>query len=372
MTFTQIIGQTETKQLLQNMAIDNRVPHAQIFLGGEGCGKLATALAFSQLVLCRYKTGEGEACGRCSDCIKASKMIHPDIHYSYPTVGGKAVSTMFAKEWREAIAENPYMNIQDWLIHIKAENKQGNITKDECSDIIKKLGLKIFEGKYKILLMWLPEFLGKEGNRLLKLIEEPPENTLFILVAEDADKILNTILSRCQVIKFKPLEDAEIMKGLLEKKQMSEAEAKNIAHLANGNFNRALSLSEENQNDNEQLFLEWLRMCYLGKPKQVVDFADQFSKWGRENQKHFFDYGLFFMREYMVLRMTDNENIRLGEKEKATARNLTKLIDYGQIASISNILTDSAYHISRNANPKILITHVTIRMHHVLRKKVTA
>ena len=352
------------------MVGQDRIPHAQIFLGGEGTGKLATAIAFAQHAMCDNPS-TSQACGTCSHCTKSSKLIHPDIHFSYPTVGSKVISASFSKEWREAILENPYMNAQQWLQYIKAENKQGNINKDECSAIVKKLSLKTFEGKYKILILWLPEFLGKEGNRLLKLIEEPPENTLFILVAENAEMILNTILSRCQILKFKPLADAELIEALGQKGVEGE-KARSLAHLANGNLNQAYTLMEDAENDNALLFLEWLRICYLGKPKDMVEWSDKFAKIGRESQKYFFDYGLFFLREYMVLKLTGNEHIRLTGKELATAKNLTKVIQYRQIEPISNILTDSAFHISRNANPKILMTDITAKMNKILRGKVAA
>lgn len=352
------------------MAQQDRIPHAQIFLGAEGVGKLATAIAFAQYVMCINPTEE-EACGTCSQCIKASKLIHPDIHFSYPTVGTKVTSSSFSKEWREAMLTNPYMNVQQWLQAIKAENKQGNINKDECAAIVKKLSLKIFEGKYKILILWLPEYLGKEGNRLLKLIEEPPENTLFILVAENAEAILNTILSRCQIMKFKPLADDEVVEAL-EQKGIEAEKAKGLAHLASGNLNHAYTLMADVENDNALLFLQWLRICYLGKPQEIIQWSTEFSGLGRENQKYFFDYGLFFLREYMVLKLTGNDHVRLNEKELKTAKNLTKVIQYGQIEPISNILTDAAFHISRNANPKILMTDITTQMNKILRGKAVA
>ncbi len=367
MELKDIIGQQKAIGFLRSLADSDRIPHAQIFLGNEGTGKLAAALAFSQYVLCQHKS-DGAACGKCPDCIKASKFIHPDIHFSYPTVGSKAISTNFINEWRTAITENPYLNAAQWLQHIQAENKQGNITKDECLDIVRKLGLKIFEGSHKILILWLPEYLGKEGNRLLKLIEEPPENTLFILVAENAEAILNTILSRCQIVQFKPLEDSDIV-NVLESKGTKPEQAANIAHLANGNLNKALNLIVEENRDYALDFLKWMRLCYLAKPKDIIEFSNTFQTLGRENQKRFFDYGLFFLREYMILLMTGNEHLRLGEQEITTAKNLRKVISFDQISPISDLMTDSIFHIQRNANPKILMTDVSIRMNHILRKK---
>ena len=255
MEFRQIVGQEKTKQLLLGMGRSDRMPHAQIFLGPTGCGKLALALAFAQYVLCIDKQ-ENDSCGKCTNCIKSAKLIHPDIHYSYPTVGTKVVSTNLLTEWRSAILEDAYMDVNQWLHHIGAENKQGNINKDECVSIIKKLSLKIFEGSHKILIMWLPEYLGKEGNRLLKLIEEPPENTLFILVAEEQEKILNTILSRCQIVKINRLQDEQIVQYLANEKGVDEAKASSVAHLADGDLGSAKKLLDNTENNNALLFLE--------------------------------------------------------------------------------------------------------------------
>lgn len=366
MQFNQVIGQYRTKEALQQMIASDRMSHALLFLGAEGCGKLALALGFAQYVLCTDKQ-ESDSCGKCSNCIKSAKLVHPDIHYSYPTVGSKAVSTNLLPEWRKTMEQNPYLNSNQWLQFIGAENKQGNITKDECVEIIKKLSLKIFEGSHKILIMWLPEYLGKEGNRLLKLIEEPPENTLFILVAENQELILNTILSRCQIVKINPLADEEVKNALIEKKGIGEEQAASIAHLAEGNLNEALSLLENTENDNAILFLEWMRLCYLGNGVNLMDWVDRFSKIGRENQKHFLKYGLHFMREYMLLKLTGVDNVRLLPKELKTAQNLTKIIELNQVEAITSLFNDCAYYVERNANPRILFLDASLQMNTILK-----
>jgi len=370
MQFEQVIGQSKTKQVLQSMIASDRMSHALIFLGPEGCGKLALAFAFAQYVLCNDKQ-ENDSCGKCSNCIKAAKWIHPDIHYSYPTVGSKAVSTHLLPEWRKAMEQNPYLNANQWLQSIGAENKQGNITKDECVEIIKKLSLKIFEGSHKILIMWLPEYLGKEGNRLLKMIEEPPPNTLFILVAENQEMILNTILSRCQIVKINQLPDEAIQEALINRQNISQEKAAAAAHLAEGNFNEALNLMDNTENDNAILFLEWMRLCYVGNGVSMMKWVDGFSKIGRENQKHFLKYGLHFLREYMLLKLAGADKVRLLPNELKTAQNLTKIIEWDQIEAISKLFNDCAYYVERNANPRILFLDASLQLNQILKTKVT-
>lgn len=351
------------------MAEGDRIPHALLFIGPRGCGKLALAMAFAQYILCQNKVDD-DACGQCPSCSKAGKFIHPDVHFSFPTVGSKVTSDMFLPEWRKAMAENPYLNINQWLQSIGAENKQGNITKDECTNIVKKLSLKTFESSKKFLIMWLPEYLGNEGNRLLKLIEEPPENTHFILVAEKQELILNTILSRCQLVKINQLQDDEIVDGLVKLVEVSAEKAQSIAPLADGNLNEALKMSESMDNDNANLFLDWLRKCYIGNGVDLFKWVETFAKVGRENQKQFLKYGLHFMREYMALKMTGNDkNARLQGKELSTAQNLTKVIEFDQIEKIVKLLTDCAYFVERNANPKVLFLDTSIQLNQILKRR---
>ena len=366
--FKKVIGQHKVKDSLRFMVEGGRIPHALLFMGPEGCGKLALAMAFSQYMLCQNKVDD-DACGQCPSCIKASKYIHPDVHYSFPTVGTKVTSDQFLPEWGKALEENPYLDVNHWLQLIGAENKQGNITKDECTNIVKKLSLKTFESSEKFLIMWLPEYLGKEGNRLLKLIEEPPENTHFILVAENQELILNTILSRCQIVKINQLQDEEIVEGLMQKAGASPEKARRIAPLSDGNLNEALKMMESAENDNANLFLDWLRKCYVGTGVELSKWVENFAKLGRENQKQFLKYGLHFMREYMTLKMTGNDkNARLQGEELSAAQNLTKVIEFDQIEKIVKLFTDCAYFVERNANPKLLFLDSSIQLNQILKR----
>lgn len=372
MQFDQITGHNNLKTQLCHMVQDERIPHAQIFLGPEGCGKLSLAIAFAQYVLCENRTATA-SCGICSACTKTSKFIHPDIHFSFPVVGSKITSNHFLTEWREALRDNPYMNANQWLQRIGAENKQGNINVDECNSIIKKLSLKIFEANYKVLIIWLPEYLGKEGNRLLKLIEEPPEQTLFILVAENQERILQTILSRCQLVKINALQDEDLMNALQQKYPEASADRlASVTHMASGNFNEALNIYQQVENDQAVLFLDWLRKCYKGNGAELVKWVEAFAKMGRENQKQFVLYALHFMREFLQLSISPDSPVRLLNKELTTARNLTKVMSLGHVMEITALLDDCYYHIERNANPKILFLDASIKINKIIKRKTVA
>jgi len=293
--------------------------------------------------------------------------VHPDLHFSFPTVGANVISDHHIADWRAALAENPYLDVNQWLQRIGAENKQGNINKEECVSIIKKLSLKAFEGRYKILVMWLPEYLGKEGNRLLKLIEEPPDDTLIILVAENQELILNTILSRCQLVKVNRLNDEEVEEGLVRLKKLAQDKARSIAHLAAGDFNEALNIAAQPLKDNSNLFLDWLRKCYQGNGVEMAAWTETFADLGRENQKQFLQYALHFMREYMLLKTTGNDQVRLLPEELKTAQNLSKIIGFGQIERITKLFNDCSFYIERNANQKLLFLDASIQLNKILR-----
>ncbi|PHN03985.1 DNA polymerase III subunit [Flavilitoribacter nigricans] len=373
MTFAEVIGQYKTKDVLLQMLHSDRLPHALLLLGAPACGHLSLALAFAQYLLCENRQST-DACGQCRHCLKASKLIHPDLHFSFPTVGSKVISDQFLPEWRKAMAENPYLEINDWLQRIGAENKQGNINKEECLNIIKKLSLKTFESKYKVLVMWLPEYLGKEGNRLLKLIEEPPENTVFLLVAEQQEMILNTILSRCQLVQIPPMADEDVISGLVARGATSESNAQTIAQLVDGNFNEALALARQEESDHAGLLLDWLRKCYRGQGVEIVDWVENFAGLGRENQKHFLRYGLHFLRELTLMKvMSDqpdfNGKFRLPGKELETAQRLVGVVELDQLELLAQLFTDASYYVERNANPKILFLDVSIQMNQIFKRR---
>lgn len=370
MQFKDILGQPAITATLVAMAKTSRLPHALMLMGAPGSGKLALAIALAQYMFCESPL-KGDSCGNCRNCSRVNRLVHPDLHFVYPVVGNKITSSHFAAEWRSAITNNPYLNINQWLQQIGAENKQGNINKDECVQIVQKLFLKAFEGKYKIMVLWLPEYLGKEGNRLLKIIEEPPPDTFFFFVAEQPELILNTILSRCQIIRINPLSDEDIVRGLMTREGLSQHEAEGIAQIADGNYNEALLLASQQQNDQAQLFLDWLRKCYKGNGVELVRWVEKFAVLGRENQKHFFRYALHFLHEYMHLKVAGHEQLRLRPQELKAAKNMSKLIGFDQIQELVILFDECFYYIERNANPKVLLLDTSIQVNEILRDKVS-
>ena len=399
MPFSSVIGQPQTKQHLVELVHFNRLSHALLLLGQEGSGALPMALAFAQYVVCEKVNGKeasaapagaslfGEepaapsaprtmltdACGVCPSCVKAVQLIHPDIHYSYPVIpkkaGDKPVSTDYSSEWREFVKQHPYGNAYDWLQFIGAENKQGNITAQECNDIIHKLSLKSFESGYKMLIMWMPEYLGNEGNKLLKLIEEPPPNTLFLLVAENESLILQTILSRTQLVKMPLPETIEIEKALMERAGLEPVQARQIAVLCEGNYHEALQLIRHADDDWQGVLREWLNAILKNGPIAQVRWIDEISKSGRERQKQFLRYFNHLLEQAIRLRFMDGGQVPIPEAEKDFASRLNKIADIGQQQAIIVELDKAAYYIERNAHAKMLFHALTIKLYHILAEK---
>lgn len=362
MFFKNVIGQQHCKNTLLKHIQQNTIPHAQLFLGNEGTGGLAMAMAYSQLIHCENPS-PNDSCGKCSACFQSQKMIHPDTHFSFPTISGKPLSKDLTKEWREAVLQNPYLNAFQWLQFLKADNKQGNITADECNSIIQKLSLKPYESTYKILIMWMPEYLGKEGNRLLKLIEEPPQNTILILVGENQEAIISTILSRTQTLKIPPLTDNEIAEALIQKNNQTPNRAQQIATLAEGNYNEAIALLENTNHNNEQLLEQWLQACLHKKTTEMAQWVEKITETGREHQKNFIKYTLHFFRHTLLLQFTNatNTTSKLTPNELNWANTLLQKRNYEFIENLSDSLSHAYYHIERNANPRILFFNLSIK-----------
>ncbi|MDP4263429.1 MAG: hypothetical protein Q8941_12960 [Bacteroidota bacterium] len=400
MQFKDIIGQPEVKGNLVELVQHNRLSHALLFLGKEGSGVLPLALAFAQFIVCEKVSGHWSAvskqpgpslfgsepnssltphpspkdsCGACPACTKAQQFIHPDIHFSYPVVtkkpGTPPISTDYVSEWREFVKSYPYGNVYDWLQFIGAENKQGNITAHECNDIIRKLNLKSFESEYKILVLWMPEYLGNEGNKLLKLIEEPPPNTLFILAAENESLILPTIVSRCQLVKIPALETKEIEEALIARNKTTQEVARQVASVSEGNYREALQMVQHAEEDWQGLLREWLNAMLKTGPIAQTKWVEEISKLGREKQKQFLRYFNHLLEQALRIRiMAGNTNI--PEKERDFADRLNKIAGIEEQQAIIEELDKATYYIERNANAKILFHALTIKLYHIIRDKI--
>lgn len=359
MQFKDIIGQQAVKSKLIQGVKEGRIPHAQMFLGAEGSGNLALTLAYAQYIACVAKT-DTDSCGTCPNCLKYSKLIHPDLHFTFPTVGSKEISDNFIAQWRETFLAKPYLNVFEWLMSLGAENKQGNITVDECRNIIKKLSLKSFEGDFKVLIMWMPEYLGKEGNTLLKLIEEPPQKTLFLLAANNDEHILGTIKSRTQLVKIPQLQQPEIQDALIENHHVDEETARSAAFLAEGNYNLAIKLLSQTENDFFDSFRNWMLMCYKNDMGSVVNWVDDTSRIGREMLKSFLGYGLHIFRECLMAKNTDGKMLHLTQKENEFVAKFANFLSTSTIENITNAFNETIYHTERNANAKISLINLSL------------
>jgi DNA polymerase-3 subunit delta' len=371
MQFKEIVGQEEIKRQLVQTVAENRVSHAQLFLSCEGTGALPLAIAYAQYINCLDKN-ESDSCGVCSSCRKYERYIHPDLHFSYPFFASKDVKIAVdvLEEWRTMLLADPYVDMDIWRSQLSAENKQANINIAECHDIIKKLSYKAFEAETKVLIMWLPEYLEKEGNSLLKIIEEPPANTLFLLVATNQEQILSTLLSRTQIVKIPKLPLETVEEYLSHKYNLSEEQAAAYSFLADGNLIEAKALAAHAHNDNAEIFAEWLRMGYGNRVPDLMIFVDQAAGWGRENQKNFLKYGISFLRDCSLILSGAESLVKLPARALDTAKKLSKhVLDLNMASAIITELEQAHYHIERNANPKILFLDVSLRLVKIIKFK---
>ncbi|WP_421945538.1 ATP-binding protein [Pedobacter sp.] len=371
MQFKEIIGQERIKQQLVQTVKENRISHAQLFLSPQGAGALPLAIAYAQYINCLEKVAD-DSCGSCASCRKYERLIHPDLHFSYPFFASTSIKTAVdvLDEWRNMVLGDTYFDMDIWRSKLDAGNKQPNIPISECHDIIKKLSYKAFEAETKVLIMWLPEYLDKAGNALLKLIEEPPANTLFILIAQNQEQILTTILSRTQIVKIPKLSNQEVSDYLLANSSVSDNQAIDYAFLADGNIIEAKALAADTQNDSSGTFASWLRNGYSNKVPDLIDFTDEAAKWGRENQKNFLKYGINYLRECCLILSGAEELVKLPPLTLETAKKLsTHVLTLPMAEAIIAELETAHYHIERNANPKILFLDVSLQLVKIIKFK---
>jgi len=382
MLFRDIIGQEKTKTQLIKSVENKRIPHAQLFVAPKGSGALPLAIAYAQYILCQNSDGENitgnEACN-----VKYNKLMHPDMHFVFPvavsaTVKKHPVSDLFLGEWRDFIANKPYGDLLDWYQQLGIENKQGQIGVDEAQSVVKKLSLKAFEGNFKIMLIWMAEKMNiAASNKLLKLIEEPPEKTILLLITENEDQIINTILSRCQVVKLFPLSENEIKQALIERAHLNENEAIKIAHQADGNWNKALKIAQNSNSDAqyEAWFITWIRTAFKAKGnaaviQDLIGWSDTIAGSGREVQKSFLNYCLQFFRQALLKNYTAESLVFL--ETTSPGFDLAKFAPFihgGNIVEINKELNDAIYHIERNGNAKIILLDLSIKLTRLLHQK---
>ena len=373
MQFSEIIGQDETKQMLLRAVHTNHLAHALLFDGPVGSANLALALALAQYVNCEDKHND-DSCGRCASCIKIQKLVHPDLHMVFPVANlakGKT-SEAYLADWRKFLIEQPYRTLPDWLETVGADNKQGNISAEEARNILQKLSLKSYEGAYKIMLIWLPELMNvTSANALLKVLEEPPAQTLFLLVTNQPDKLLITILSRTQRVAVRAFTDEEVATYLRQHLNLDETTARRNAYLADGNLAEALQLSRQTTNLSEQhaWFADWMRTCYRQDLITLVKQADQFDGFSKEKQKSLLDYSIQMYRNLFLWQQGASELLRLPDEEIAFVKNFVKVLTIHHIERIVADLNEAAYHLERNARAKMIMLDMSLTFSRLIKTK---
>lgn len=382
MLFSDILGQEHIKKHLTQSVDNGRIPHAQLFVGPEGCGTLPMAIAYAQYILCKNKDGDNS--GGIDACnLKFKAFSHPDLHFAFPVttsdkVKSKPVSGFYLEEWRQLLNQQPYGNLFDWYKLLGVDNKQGQIGVDEAQEIVKSLSLKAYEGGYKVMLIWMADKMNTAAaNKLLKLIEEPPNKTVFLLIAEDEEKIITTIKSRCQLLHFPPLSEEDIKNGLIKNFNIEDSVATKIARQANGNFNKASDFVYHDSEDTqfEDWFIFWIRSAFKAKGNKsaihdLISWSEEIAKTGRETQKQFLHFCLDFFRQAMLLNYKADELVYL--ETKTNNFDLSKFAPFvhgNNILDISGELQDAIYHIERNGNSKIILTDLSIKLTRLLHKK---
>ena len=380
MQFAEIIGQDAVKQKLISTVRENRVSHAQLFLGPGGSGKLALGIAYAQYVNCSNRT-ETDSCGVCPSCQQIAKLAHPDLHFSYPIIlkrskdDKKVVSKDYLEKWREYVIEKHFFpELIEWYGKMESEKKQGVIGADECNDIIKTLSYKSYEGKYKVMIIWRAELLyHSAAPKILKILEEPPEKTLFILIAERQEQIISTILSRTQIVKIPPLDEGSLTNTLTVQFGYDPEKIAGILQNATGNVNKAINMLEETMSGDfsSSEFREWMLLCYQRKYKALNDFVGKTSRKSRAGQKQLLSFGLSLARNCLLNRYGRNDLLAFpdNEEEKFTL-NFSKFINEKNALAYASLFEQAIYHIDRNGNAGIIFMDVSLKVAQLLNPRI--
>jgi len=382
MLFSDIIGQEQIKHHLIKTVENSRIPHAQLFIAPTGSGVLGLAIAYAQYILCQNKDGENNN-GNASCNLKFEKLMHPDLHFAFPVTTNHKVkkhptSNLFMEEWRQFVQETPYGSLFNWYQLLGIENKQGQIGVDEAEEIVKKLILKPYEGGFKVMIIWMADKMNASAaNKLLKLIEEPPERTLFLLIAENEELIIKTILSRCQVLHFQPLSEQNIIDTLIHKHQVDENQAIKIAQQSNGNWNKALHLLHHDDNELafEKWFITWVRAAFKAKGDasvvhDLITWSEEIAKTGRETQKRFLKYCSHFFRQALLTNYNARSLVFFESHENSfDIEKFAPFVHGANIENINKAIEDAMYHIQRNGNAKIILLDLSMQLTRYLHQK---
>ncbi|MGE5355778.1 MAG: ATP-binding protein [Deltaproteobacteria bacterium] len=371
MNFSTIPGQQRIKNELVAMTDNNRLPHAVLLTGPRGNGKLALALALSSYIQCENKNGT-DKCGACPACKKTDKLIHPDINFIIPVIASEQKSKSYPEllaEWRKMIIENPFSEPEDWISKMSNESNTANINKEAINSVLEYFNYSLFEGSKKIMLIWNAELMSNEANRLLKLIEEPPKDSVIILIAEDTSKVLKTILSRCQIFRIPPFSDEDLEKWIRDKIHEDNNILRQMISISEGNISKLISLSTLDQTDFFELLIKWLNTSFQGIAENISVFSEEFSRMPKETQKQFFHYILRFLEQVHRSFELENPDIRLNQKELDSMEKLKTLIPGKKLLLFAEEVNKNIYYIDRNANSKLMIFETTLKLNRIFKDK---
>jgi len=384
MDFSEVIGQKHLKSHLQKTVENDRIPHAQLFVGATGSGILPMAIAYAQEVLCGAHEKGSPSFLTCASKVK--KLAHPDLHFVYPVntndvIKKNAVSANFTKEWRHFVLDNPYASLFEWLQSLGIENKQGNISVYEAQDLLKTLALKSYEGGYKVIIIWMAAKMNTEcSNKILKIVEEPPKNTLLLLLTEAEENIISTIRSRCQKLDFPLLSEEDITSRLMKNHALTEPNAKKVSRKAAGDLNKALHILHNDSDDIifEEWFISWVRTAFKAKGNkasinELLQWSENIASKGRETQKKFISYCIELFRQALLKNYKADSLLFFESRDaKFSIEKFAPFIHQNNIFEITSALEDAAYHVERNGNGKIIFTDLSIQLTRLIHKKERA
>ena len=374
MLFRDIPSNTKAKQQLLKTIHNDRLSHAHLFLGNDGSSSLAMAWAFAQYLMCAQPTDE-DSCGQCSSCLKIAKLSHPDLHWVFPVVTGRGthpISDMFMSEWREFLEKNSFPTEEDWYSRLGTTNKQGFISVNEANELSKKTILKPYEGSYRVVIIWHSEKMHEAtANKLLKLLEEPPQNTIFILLTSQSENLLATIVSRLQRVNIKPVDELTLSTFLQDKYNIEKKRADETAKQSEGNIGKSIHFLVGNDllKQNTQEFQNWMRMCYIAKVVNLASWVDVASSWGREQQKGFLQYALHMVRESLIQNFGHHNIKKVRQEEASFSEKFAPFIHQNNAIEIIEELERAYQHIARNGSAKIIFMDLTLKMIVLLRVK---